>query len=70
VKLLVALIVLLVPALASGQIGRSPQPRPAPKMERENIDRTKQPRKERSRTRKPRKPLRQRHGEERDFERR
>lgn len=67
-KLLVALIVLLVPALASGQIGRSPQPRPAPKMERENIDRTKQPRKERSR--KPRKPLRQRHGEERDFERR
>ncbi|MBI4123994.1 MAG: hypothetical protein HY467_03745 [Betaproteobacteria bacterium] len=67
-KLLVALIVLLVPALASGQIGRSPQPRPAPKMERENIDRTKQPRKERFR--KPRKPPRQRHGEERDFERR
>ena len=67
-KLLIALIVLLVPALASGQIGRSPQPRPAPKMERENIDRTKQPRRERFR--KSRKPLRQRHGEERDFERR
>jgi len=68
VKLLVALMVALIPSLASGQIGRSPQPRPAPKMERDKIDRTKQPRKERSR--RDRKPRRPRHGEERDFERR